>query len=84
MGSEKELVTIAVSVALQDAGEATRAVELMKAVRDCAPEGNKFRVVFFSHGSKFDPLVTESGFELIRVDPPMEGEGYLSTSSLRR
>ena len=78
MGSEKELVTIAVSVALQDAGEATRAVELMKAVRDGAPGGNKFRVVFFSHGSKFDPLVTESGFELIRVDPPMEGEGYLS------
>ena len=78
METDKRLVTLAVSVALQDAGEATRAVELIKAVRDSAPESHVVRAVFFSHGSKFDALVAESGFELLRIDPPMEGEGYLS------
>ena len=78
MDGQNKRVTIAVSVALQDAGEATRAVELMKAIRDGTPEGYDLRTMFLSHGSKFDPLVIGSGFELIRVDPPMEGEGYLS------
>jgi hypothetical protein len=74
----KKRVTIAVSVALQDAGEATRAVELMRGVKDNAPAGYALRAVFFSHGSKFDSLVEAGGFELLRVDPRLEGEGYLS------
>lgn len=72
------LVTIAVSVLLQDAGEATRSLELMKAVRAISPSGYTVRGIFFSHGSKFDPVVEENEFELYHVEPKMEGKGYLS------
>lgn len=77
MNASKKRVTIAVSVALQDAGEATRAVELMRGARDNAPAGYAPRAVFLSHGSKFDSLVQSSGFDLIRVNPRLEGEGYI-------
>ncbi|WP_169008982.1 nucleotide disphospho-sugar-binding domain-containing protein [Faecalispora jeddahensis] len=72
------LVTIAVSVLLQDAGEATRSLELMKAVRAISPSGYTMRGIFFSHGSKFDPIIEENGFELYPVEPKMEGRGFLS------
>ena len=71
-------VTIAVSVLLQDAGEATRSLAIMRAVRDAAPEGYRVRGVFFSHGSKFENDVLKSGFELLPVKPALPGEGYLS------
>lgn len=71
-------VTIAVTVALQDAGEATRSLEIMNAVRNMTPQGVELRAVFFSHGSKFEPMIRDNGYEILRVDPPMEGEGYLA------
>ncbi|WP_283608892.1 glycosyltransferase [Faecalispora anaeroviscerum] len=72
------LITIAVSVLLQDAGEATRSLELMKEVRAMTPTGYTVRGIFFTHGSKFDPVVEENGFELYHVAPAMEGQGYLN------
>jgi hypothetical protein len=48
--------TVVVSVALQDAGEATRSLEIMNGVRAIAPSNYTIRVIFFSHGSKFDKI----------------------------
>jgi hypothetical protein len=78
MSTSGRLITIAVSVALQDAGEATRSLEIMRGIREMAPDGYKVRGLFFSHGSKFDQNVLENGFEIRRVDPSLEGEGYLN------
>lgn len=77
MATDSKQIRIAVSVALQDAGEATRSIEIMKIIRDTAPSGYSIQGIFFTHGSKFDQKVLNSGFTLQRVDPPMEGEGSL-------
>ena len=70
-------ITIAASVALEDAGEATRCLEIMDSVRASAPPGMRMRAVFFTHGSKFDSMVRESGYELMSVEPRLPGEGSL-------
>lgn len=73
----KKRVRIAVSTIFQDAGEATRSIEIMKIIRDAAPEGYAADAVFFTHGSKFDEKALAEGFALQRVEPAMEGQGYL-------
>ncbi len=78
MNISNKLITIAVSAALQDAGEATRALEIMNGVRTMTPDGYEIRGVFFSHGSKFDKEVLENGFEVYHVKPDMEGKGYIT------
>lgn len=75
---ESRLITIAVSVAFQDAGEATRSLEIMNSVRANIPDGYAIRALFFSHGSKFDKNAMDNGFEIYHVNPPLEGKGYLS------
>lgn len=75
--SLKKELHIAVSVLLQDAGEATRSLEIMKIIRDSAPDDINLHITFFSHGSKFEQRVLDSGFQILKVDPPMKGEGYL-------
>jgi len=77
MEKDKKQLRIAVSVILQDAGEATRSVEIMKIIRDSAPESYSVQVTFLTHGSKFEKKVTDCGFSLLKVDPPMKGDGYL-------
>lgn len=74
----REQITIAVSVALQDAGEATRSLELMRGIREASPAGSHVRGIFFSHGSRFEKDVLESGFEVFHAAPALPGEGFLS------
>lgn len=76
MSISNKLITIVVSVVLQDAGEATRSLEIMNGLRAITPDGYTLRVIFFSHGSKFDNKVLENGFEVYPVKPDMEGNGY--------
>lgn len=78
METDKKQITIAVSVILQDAGEATRSIEIMKSVAENAPGGYTVRALFFTHGSKFDKKVLDNGFELYKVSPQLEGDGFLS------
>lgn len=78
MGPSEKQITVAVSVVLQDAGEATRSLEIMRAVREAAPEGYGVRGVFFSHGGRFEKNALESGFEILHTKPALAGEGYLA------
>lgn len=78
METDKKQITIAVSVILQDAGEVTRSIEIMKSVTENAPDGYTVRALFFTHGSKFEKKVLESGFELFKVSPKLEGDGFIS------
>lgn len=74
----KKHITIIISVALQDAGEATRSLEIMKGVRAMALKDLSVRFIFFSHGSKFDKRILDNGIEIHYVKPDMEGNGYLT------
>src|SRR6266540_1283303 len=64
---------MAVSVALQDAGEATRAVELACGLRECRPAGWDVDITFLSHGSRFEPMVRRAGFDVRHCPPRLEG-----------
>lgn len=70
-------VRIAVCCALQDAGEATRAVALATALRETAPPGLDLELVVLSHGSRFEPMVADAGLRIHRCDPPMEGRSVV-------
>jgi len=72
---ENQLLTIAVSTIFQDAGDATRAIEIAKAVRQYVPRGVKFRMVFLSHGSPFEQKALDCGFEIYHALPKLSGVG---------
>jgi len=76
MHTQQKQITIAVSVALQDAGEATRSLEIMKGIRDNAPDGLTVKAIFFSHGGKFEQNVIDNGFEIQHTTPMLEGSGF--------
>ncbi len=69
------LFTIVISTAFQDAGDATRAIEIAKALKKYQPEGVDARIVFISHGSKFEQKVKELGFEVHQAEPKLPGVG---------
>jgi UDP:flavonoid glycosyltransferase YjiC (YdhE family) len=73
---EQREIRLAVSAALQDAGEATRSMEIVKGLRETAPEGVSLKAVFFSHGGRFEKKAEESGFEIYRSSPRLEGVGF--------
>ena len=79
---------IAISVALQNTGQATRALELAKGLQDNTPTGHEIIITFLSHGSWFEPYIREAGFDIIHVQPEVEGRstdddmGFYTLSSL--
>nr|WP_063791944.1 nucleotide disphospho-sugar-binding domain-containing protein [Nonomuraea pusilla] len=64
---------MAVAVALQDAGEATRAVELADGLRERTPDGWDLDVTFLSHSSRFEPMIRRAGFGITHCAPRLEG-----------
>lgn len=70
-------IKIAASVCPDDAGEAMRALEIMKTIRGTAPSGCVVEGVFFTHGGAFGQKFVDEGFSLQRVTPVMGGGGYL-------
>jgi hypothetical protein len=68
-------IRFVVSVALQDAGEATRSLEIAKGLKENTPMGYELEVIFLSHGSKFESKVIENGFLVHKVQPELEGKG---------
>lgn len=76
MSSDQKQVVIAVSAALQDAGEATRSLEIVKGIRDYAPEGYGVRVIFLSNGGRFEQRALDNGFEIYHAAPQLEGVGF--------
>ena len=72
----KKQVKIAVGTVFQVAGEATRALEIDKSIREYAPAaGIDLRIIFLSRGSRFEQRVMDSGFEIYRAEPEMSGIG---------
>ena len=55
-----------------------KSLEIMKIIRDFAPDGYSIQGVFFTHGSRFEDKVLDNGFTIQRVEPVMQGNAYLS------
>ncbi|MDR2397096.1 MAG: hypothetical protein LBD69_04580 [Puniceicoccales bacterium] len=68
-------ITIAISTAFQDAGDATRAIEIAKALKKYRPDDMISKIVFVSHGSRFEQAALDLGFEICRADPKLPGVG---------
>jgi hypothetical protein len=73
-GSNKN-VTIAISTDFQDAGDATRAIEIAKTLKNYQPDNLNARIIFISHGSKFEKKVIDLGFEIHYAEPKLPGIG---------
>lgn len=69
-------VKIAVATLFADAGEATRALELAKGLRENCPFANGTEIIFMSHGSKFDDVLRSEGFEVFPTEPKLAGVGF--------
>jgi UDP:flavonoid glycosyltransferase YjiC (YdhE family) len=81
MHNAAKSIKIAVSSLTQDAGEATRALELAKGLREACPESICIKIIFLSHGSAFDRVFFENGFEVYQVRPKLAGVGFMSDLS---
>jgi len=71
-------IKIAISSLTQDAGEATRALELAKGLSEACPSSVCIKIIFLSHGSSFDSVFVENGFEVYSVRPKLAGIGFMS------
>lgn len=69
-------ITIILATIFQNGGDATRAIEIAKIIRKFKPDNYNLRIVFISHGSKFEQNVIDSGFELYHAEPHLEGIRY--------
>ncbi|NTU84887.1 MAG: glycosyltransferase family 1 protein [Chloroflexales bacterium] len=74
---------IVFAVALQDAGEVTRALELASGLREHCPPGRSLSCTFLSHGSRFTPRVTAAGFAVHECQPRLGGVSTLDDLKAR-
>lgn len=72
---ENKNITIVISTAFQDAGDATRAIEIAKGLKKYQPKEYHARIIFISHGSQFEQKVIEQGFEVCHAEPKLPGVG---------
>ncbi|MDR3143730.1 MAG: hypothetical protein LBT57_02710 [Puniceicoccales bacterium] len=68
-------ITIVISTAFQDAGDAARAIEIAKALKNYRPDDRVPRIIFLSHGSRFERMVLDLGFEIYHAEPKLSGIG---------
>lgn len=71
-----KIIKIVFSVILQDAGEATRAIEIATGLQQYNPGENKLEIIFLSHGSPFEQRVLENGFTIYKCSPSLPGIGF--------
>jgi len=69
------MITIAIGTVFQDAGDATRAIEIAKGIKEYKPAGVEARIVFLSRGSRFEQKAIDAGFEIYHAGPKMSGVG---------
>lgn len=75
MNESKRTITIVVSTVFQDAGDATRAIEIAKGIKKYSPRDFDPRIIFLSHGSRFEQRAIDSGFEIYHTEPKVDGIG---------
>ena len=79
-------IRIVVSTLFQDAGEATRALEIARGLREECPPDFHLEMIMISHGSRFEEKFRQNGFAVEPVDPKLPGIGFkqdLKTTALQ-
>ncbi|RYP51300.1 hypothetical protein DL769_010829 [Monosporascus sp. CRB-8-3] len=66
-------IYVVVSVAFQDAGDATRAIAIAAALRNLCPPGRDLKIIFLFYGSRFEYMITDAGFPIARAQPKVKG-----------
>ena len=72
------MVHIAVSVAMSNAGEASRALAIAKGVRRLTPDGVPVHISVISQGGRFDTMATDAGFDLVACEPRFHTNNAMS------
>lgn len=72
----KNNVVIAIATIFQNGGDATRALEIAKIIREYKSDNCNLRIVFLTRGSLYEGKIIREGFELYRVTPQLAGIRY--------
>ncbi|WP_363349536.1 nucleotide disphospho-sugar-binding domain-containing protein [Methylocystis echinoides] len=75
MQRAQETVRIVISTVFQDAGDATRAIEIALGLRKYAPADIDYDIIFISRGSRFEKKVLDLGFKIHHAEPRTKGVG---------
>jgi UDP:flavonoid glycosyltransferase YjiC (YdhE family) len=70
-------IKIVISTIFQNSGDATRAIEIAKAIQEYAPADFVADIIFISRGSRFEKQAVDLGFKIYHAEPPMKGIQYL-------
>jgi UDP:flavonoid glycosyltransferase YjiC (YdhE family) len=68
---------IVISTIFQNSGDATRAIEIAKAIKEYEPSGSCADIIFISRGSQFEKQAEDFGFRIHHAKPRMKGIQYL-------
>jgi UDP:flavonoid glycosyltransferase YjiC (YdhE family) len=80
---KKEPFKVIISTPFQNAGEALRALEIARELRDKNPFTCKLRIIFLSRGSVFESLAKQEGFEIFSCSPALPGRHLQSELKTR-
>lgn len=81
MASEKRKIVFA--TIFQNGGDATRALEIAKALRDGRRGNGALEITFISRGSRFEAAALREGFSIYRARPALGGVQYLDDFQTR-
>lgn len=73
---------IVFSTIFQNSGDATRALEIAKAIRN-NHESEPIEIRFISRGSRFEEAAEQEGFEIYHAQPKLGGIQYLDDFKTR-
>lgn len=73
----KRQIKIVFATIFQNSGEATRALEIAKAIRDSHRENYATEIIFISRGSRFETDAEREGFHIYKARPALGGIQYL-------
>jgi len=66
-------IRILIATIFQNGGDATRAIEIAKIIKEKEPENYNAEIIFISRGSKFEKVAEQLGFKIFKTTPKMKG-----------
>jgi len=68
-----KIVRIVIGTIFQNGGDATRAIEIAKIIKESEPDNYNTEIIFISRGSKFEKIAEQLGFKIFKATPKMKG-----------
>jgi UDP:flavonoid glycosyltransferase YjiC (YdhE family) len=70
---QMQRVKIVIATIFQNGGDATRAIEIAKIIKEYEPENYDAEIIFISRGSKFENVAERLDFKIFKTTPKMKG-----------